>query len=134
MFGLPQVTRVHRVRALVPDLAWELAFDEHADLGVFAEQLCGGLDRVLAVIGGIDTTAALVRCAVGHNKLIRMEKTCAYLAAVDDTVLLTEYIAALRDQFGDQARWTIFNHQLSEATGAWAAVLAEQGLLDPMEE
>jgi len=33
-----------------------------------------------------------------------------------------------------QERWTIFNRQISEVTGVWAAVLAEQGLLDPMEE
>jgi len=39
-----------------------------------------------------------------------------------------------RSVHNHQERWTIFNRQISEVTGVWAAVLAEQGLLDPMKE
>ncbi|MBN3458017.1 DUF4304 domain-containing protein [Mycobacterium sp. DSM 3803] len=119
-----------RWEGVVENLPHELAFDDTTDMTAFAERLCEGLDQVLVVIEKITTTDELVRWAIANNKLAAMEHTCAYLAATDDIDALTEYISALREQFGHQPRWEIFNSQLTEATGSWSETLVERGVLD----
>jgi hypothetical protein len=50
----------------------------------FAAALCDGLDLTLAEMERISTTKQLVRYAVDNNLLIEYDKTCRYLAAIDD--------------------------------------------------
>lgn len=118
---------------LVPELPYECRFTYGTDMELFAEHLCMGLDLVLTELARFDSTPILMRWAVAHNKLIQMEKTCCYLAAMGEIDLLTQYVAELRDCFGGQQRWTIFNRRIVEVTGAAAAALIEAGLLDYAE-
>ncbi len=123
-----------RWERVVPELPWEVTFDQHSDVEVLAAGICDGLTQVLAVIDRFTTTAELVDWAIGNNKLHRMERVCRYLAASGDLPLLSAYIGALREQFGDQPRWVIFNRQLTAATGACSATLIRSGVLDPLPD
>jgi dTDP-D-glucose 4,6-dehydratase len=40
----------------------------------------------------------------------------------------------LHDRFGHQERWSIFNRQISQVTGAWTSTLVQLGLLDTVDE
>ncbi|MGV9799741.1 DUF4304 domain-containing protein [Mycobacterium sp. NPDC003449] len=122
-----------RWERVAESLPYELAFDETTDMAAFADWLCEGLEQVLAVIEKMATTDELVRWAIASNKLAAMEQTCAYLAATDDIDSLTQYITALRDEFGHQSRWAIFNGQLVAATGAWGDTLILRGVLEPVD-
>ncbi|MGB2918729.1 MAG: DUF4304 domain-containing protein [Mycobacterium sp.] len=123
-----------RWESLVPDLPYELRFHCDTDMTTFAAGLCAGLGRMLDVVERVDSTEALVRHAVRHNLLIQYEKTCCYLAATDDIDTLTRYVAALRDWFGHQERWSIFNRRISAVTGSWTSTLRERGILDQVDE
>jgi uncharacterized protein DUF4304 len=122
-----------RWESVVPDLPYELRFDHTTDMTAFSAELCDGLARTLEETERIDSTAALVRYAVENNLLIQYEKTCCYLAAIDDIETLTTYVALLRDWFGHQDRWTIFSRKISVATGSHALTLRKQGVLDPVD-
>jgi hypothetical protein len=58
------------------------------------------------------------------------EPVCSYLAATDDFEALSTYIGSLREVFGHQDRWAIFNHLLTEATGSRSGTLIQLGILD----
>lgn len=79
----------------------------------------------------INTTEHLVRYAVDNNLLIEYERTCRYLAAIDDIDTLTEYVTTLHNCFGCQDRWSIFSRSIGTAVGRWAQVLRERGVLAP---
>lgn len=117
---------------LVPDLPYEVRFDHLTDMGQFAAALCECFDLVLAEMERISTTKQLVRYAVDNNLLIEYDKTCRYLAAIDDIETLTEYVTRLHDCFGHQDRWSIFSRDISTAAGRWAEELRKRGLLDPI--
>ena len=121
-----------RWERVVPELPDQVTFDQHSDVQLLAGTICHGLTQVLAVVDGFTTTAELVNWAVAHNKLHRMEQVCRYLAATGDIPLLSAYIDSLREQFGDQSRWAIFNRQLTEATDSYSAELVQLGILDPL--
>ncbi|WP_084357050.1 DUF4304 domain-containing protein [Mycolicibacterium wolinskyi] len=114
---------------LVPDLPYEVRFDHSTDMPQFAAALCDGVDLVLAEMERISTTEQLVRYAVDSNLLIEYDKTCRYLAAIDDIDMLTEYVTTLHNCFGHQDRWSIFSSHISAAVGNWARVLQERGVL-----
>lgn len=116
---------------LVPDLPYEMRFDNRTDMRQFAAALCDGLDLVLAEMERISTTEQLVRYAVDNNLLIEYDKTCRYLAAIDDIDTLMEYVTTLHNCFGRQDRWSIFDRSISTAVGRWAQMLRERGVLDP---
>lgn len=118
---------------LVPHLPAYARFDAATDLKLFADLVVDGLDRVLTVLDGIDTTAALMRWAIEHNWLHNMEKTCAYLTAVEDVGSLRRYISDLRARFADDNRWPSFNRKLVQVCGRWVPALIEGGLLDAAE-
>ena len=59
-----------------------------------------------------------------------MQKTCAFLAAAGDLERLRRYVGTLRQAFGTDPRWAIFNRQLAGAAGELAADLRAEGLLD----
>jgi len=122
----------HRWEHLVPDLPYEVRFDQRTDMRQFAAALCDGFDLVLSEMERISTTEQLVRYAVDNNLLIEYDKTCRYLAAIDDIATLTEYVTTLHDCFGQQDRWSIFSRNISTAVGHWARVLRERGLLQPI--
>lgn len=123
-----------RWERLVPGLASELRLDETTDPNELAGQLCDGLDRVLTVIENVDTSWALVERAIARNDSALVEKTCAYLVATGNIESLTQYITALRGEFGNERPWIFINRRITEATGAWASTLVEQGLLDPVPD
>ncbi|RAV11683.1 hypothetical protein DQP55_13765 [Mycolicibacterium sp. GF69] len=116
---------------LVPDLPYEVRFDHRTDMRQFAAALCDSFDLVLAEMEQISTTKQLVRYAVDNNLLIEYDKTCRYLAAIDDIDTLTEYVTRLHDCFGHQDRWSIFSREISTAAGRWARELGKRGLRDP---
>lgn len=122
----------HRWEHLVPDLPYEVRFDQRSDMPQLAAALCDGLGLVLAEMEQTSTTKQLVRYAVDHNLLIEYDKTCRYLAAVDDIDTLTEYVSTLHDRFGHQDRWSIFDRKVTTAVGRWAQVLRERGVLSPV--
>lgn len=109
----------------------EIRPDSHLD--ELREQLLNRLDRLVAVLDAVPTTDALVELAVERNRLHQMQKSCAYLAATGDVARLRRYVAKLRQEFGDDLRWPIFNRQLCAAVGAAAAGLRAEGLLDELE-
>ena len=115
---------------VVADLPYEVRFDNLTELGMFADQLCEDLARTLAVTETFTNTDELVRWAIAYNKLHRMEPVCSYLAATGDFESLEQYVHSLRDQFGHQDRWAIFNRQLIEATGPHSRLLMDRGILD----
>ncbi|OMB98311.1 hypothetical protein A5733_08115 [Mycobacterium sp. NS-7484] len=119
-----------RWEQLVPDLPYEARFDDRTDMQKFAAALCDGFDATLAVMEQISSTKQLVRYAVDNNVLIEYDKTCGYLAAVDDIDTLTEYVTTLHSYFGHQDRWSIFSRNISTAAGRWEGHLRERGLLD----
>ncbi|MGV0812830.1 DUF4304 domain-containing protein [Mycolicibacterium boenickei] len=121
----------HRWEQLVPDLPYEVRFDHRTDMRQFAAALCDGLDLTLAEMERTSSTKQLVRYAVAHNLLIEYDKTCRYLAAIDDIDTLTEYVSTLHDCFGRQDRWSIFDRNITTAVGRWAPVLRERGVLGP---
>ncbi|MGV0837838.1 DUF4304 domain-containing protein [Mycolicibacterium thermoresistibile] len=123
-----------RWETLVPDLPYEVRFDHRTDMREFAAALCDGFDLVLAEMEKISNTRELVRYAVDNNLLIEYDKTCRYLAAIDDIDTLTEYVTTLHDCFGHQDRWSIFSRNIRTAVGRWARVLREHGLLDPLTD
>lgn len=116
---------------LVPDLPYEVRFAHDTDMREFAAALCGGFDLTLAEMERISTTEQLVRYAVENNLLIEYDKTCRYLAAIDDIDILTEYVTTLHNCFGHQNRWSIVDRNISTAVGCWAEVLREREILDP---
>lgn len=120
-----------RWESVLPDAPYELRFDDDTDMGEFASELCGLLGRVVDVFDEFDCTATLIRYAVEHNYLIQYERTCCYLAATGDIQTLAGYVQRLRDRFGHQERWSIFNNRISAVTGAHTSTLVELGLLDP---
>ena len=122
-----------RWESVVPELPYEIRFNHTTDMSEFADALCEGLGRVVAVLDEFDCTSTLVRHAVDHNLLIQYERTCCYLAAIGDVDTLTEYVGLLHDRFGHQDRWAIFNREISRATGALTSTLVGLGLLDPVE-
>jgi hypothetical protein len=122
----------HRWEHLVPDLPYEVRFDHGTDMRQLAAALCDGLDLALAEMDRISTTKQLVRYAVDNNLLIEYDKTCRYLAAIDDIETLTEYVTALHNRFGRQDRWSIFDCDITTAVGRWARVLRERGVLGPI--
>jgi len=122
----------HRWQQLVPDLPYEVRFDHRTDMRQFAVALCDGIELALAEMERISTTKQLVRYAVENNLLIEYDKTCRYLAAIDDIDTLTEYITTLHNRFGHQDRWSIFSRSIGSAVGRWARVLRERGLLAPV--
>ncbi|WP_231984683.1 DUF4304 domain-containing protein [Mycobacterium sp. 852014-52144_SCH5372336] len=69
---------------LVPDLPYEVRFDRRTEMRQFAGAPCDGFDLGLVEIEQISTTEQLVRYAVDNNLLIEYDKTCRYLAAIDD--------------------------------------------------
>lgn len=117
---------------LVPDLPHEVRFNDRTDMRQFAAALCDGIDLALAAMERISTTKQLVRYAVDNNLLIEYDKTCRYLAAIDDIETLTEYVTTLHNCFGSQERWSIFSRNISTAVGRCAPVLRERGVLDPI--
>jgi hypothetical protein len=121
----------HRWEHLVRDLPYEVRFDYRTDMRQLAAALCDGFDLALAEMERISTTKQLVRYAVNNNLLIEYDKTCRYLAAIDDIDTLTEYVTTLHNCFGRQDRWSIFDRNISMAVGRWAWVLRERGVLDP---
>ncbi|GJF12328.1 hypothetical protein NGTWS0302_01570 [Mycolicibacterium cyprinidarum] len=123
-----------RWEALVPELPYELRFHRDTDMTAFSAQLRQGLGRVIAELEKVDSTETLVRYAVEHNLLIQYEKTCCYLAATDDIERLCHYVATLRDCFGHQERWSLFNQRISAVTGPWTSRLRELGMLDQIGE
>jgi hypothetical protein len=123
-----------RWEELVPTLPDESKFDLFTDQAVFAEQLREGLGEVLAVIEAVDSTEALVEYAVTNNLLAAYERTCCHLATVGDLDTLASYVATLRNRFGQQGRWAIFNAEILRVTGAYARVLVDCGLLDPLSD
>ncbi|BBY83458.1 hypothetical protein H7I53_25590 [Mycolicibacterium pulveris] len=58
--------------------------------------------------------------------LVEYDKTCRYLAAIDDIATLTEYVTNLHDCFGHQDRWSIFSRNISVAAGRWAEELRKR--------
>jgi Domain of unknown function (DUF4304) len=122
----------HRWEHLVPDLPYEVRFDHRTDIRELAAALCDGFDLALAEMERISTTKQLVRYAVDNNLLIEYDKTCRYLAAIDDIDTLTEYVTTLHNCFGRQDRWSIFSRNISTAVGRWAPVLRERGVLHPI--
>jgi hypothetical protein len=122
----------HRWEHLVPDLPYEVRFDHRTDMRQLAAALCDGLDLALAEMERISTTKQLVRYAVDNNLLIEYDKTCRYLAAIDDIETLTEYVTTLHNCFGHQDRWSIFDRNITTAVGRWARVLRERGVLGPI--
>lgn len=123
-----------RWEQLISRLPSLISFEATTDLDRFAKKLIDGLDRVLAVMDGIDSTQALARWAIGRNGLQHMEKTCSYLVAIEDIEALTSYVTALRERFGDDNRWSFFNRSLIDVSGRWAPTLIEQNLLDPDDQ
>lgn len=119
-----------RWESLVPDAPKEVTFDETTDMINFADMLCTNLDRVLAVIDPIDTTAALAQWAISNKSLHRMARTCSYLAVIGDTESLTHYVSIARERFGDSPRWPVVGREICDATGAAGRSLQDQGLLD----
>jgi len=105
---------------LVPDLPYEVRFDHRTDMRQLAAALCDGLDLALAEMERLSTTKQLVRYAVDNNLLIEYDKTCRYLAAIDDIETLTEYVTTLHNCFGRQDRWSIFDRNITTAVGRWA--------------
>ncbi|BBX37147.1 hypothetical protein MMAG44476_35206 [Mycolicibacterium mageritense DSM 44476 = CIP 104973] len=69
--------------------------------------------------------------AVDNNLLIEYDKTCRYLAAINDIDTLTEYVTTLHNCFGHQDRWSIFDRNICMAVGRWAWTLRERAVLDP---
>jgi len=116
----------------VPDLPYEPRFNRNTDMKEFAAALCEGLRLVIAVIEDFDCTATLVRYATANNLLIAYERTCCYLAATEDVEALAGYVGVLRQHFGHQERWAIFNREISRVSGACARTLVERGVLDPV--
>lgn len=102
---------------LVPDAPYEVRFDRTTDMPTFAARLCANLGLVLDEVERLQTTRDLVEYAVTENLLIAYEKTCCYLAAVDDVDTLSHYVARLRGAFGRQDRWATFSRRISAATG-----------------
>lgn len=121
-----------RWESLVPALPYELRLRPDTDMTTFAQELCRGLGLLLDALERIDSTAELVRYAVGNNLLIAYETTCCYLAAIDDVDTLTSYVATLQDCFGHQERWSIFSREIRAETGRWASTLSERGVLGPV--
>lgn len=120
----------HRWEVLVPELPYEVRFDHRTDMRQLAAALCAGLGLALAEMERISATRQLTRYAVDNNLLIEYDKTCRYLAEIDDIDTLTEYVTTLYDCFGHQDRWSIFSRNISTAVGRWAQVLRDQGVLD----
>lgn len=114
---------------LVPGLPDELRFSTSTDMSGFAAVLCHNLDLVVTEFDKIHSTDALVQLMATRSKLLAYERTCRYLAAVGDTATLRTFVTRLRDTFGEQSRWAIFNDKLFAASGAAAAALVADGLL-----
>ncbi|MDT5129718.1 MAG: hypothetical protein QOH54_5362 [Mycobacterium sp.] len=123
-----------RWESVVPDLPYEIRFGRATDTVAFADALCESLGHVIAVFDEFDCTSTLVRYAVENNLLIQYERTCCYLAAVDDGDTLIAYVGLLHDRFGHQERWSIFSRRISEVTGAWTSTLVQLGLLEHVDE
>jgi hypothetical protein len=123
-----------RWESVVPDLPYEIRFGRATDMVAFADALCESLGHVIAVFDEFDCTSTLVRYAVENNLLIQYERTCCYLASVDDGDTLIAYVGLLHDRFGHQERWSIFSRRISEVTGAWTSTLVQLGLLEPVDE
>ena len=121
-----------RWESVVPDLPYEPRFNRNTDMKEFAAALREGLELVVAVIEGFDCTATLVEYATTNNLLIAYERTCCYLAATEDVDALADYVGVLRDHFGHQERWAIFNREISRVSGACARTLVDRGVLDPV--
>lgn len=115
---------------VVPGLPYEPSFRATTNMTRFGAALCQGLGEVVDVIERFDGTTSLVAYAVDRNLLIAYERTCCYLAAVDDLDTLADYVRQLRDCFGHQERWSIFNANISAVAGAHRTSLVALGLLD----
>jgi hypothetical protein len=123
-----------RWESVVPDLPYEIRFCHTTDMVAFGDALCECLGDVVGVFDEFDCTSTLVRYAVENNLLIQYERTCCYLAAVEDGNTLIAYVGLLHDRFGDQERWSIFSRRISQVTGKWASTLVQLGLLEPIDE
>lgn len=102
---------------LVHDAPYELRFDLDTDMPAFAARVCENLMSVLAEFERIRSTGDLVAYAVANNLLIAYEKTCCYLAAIEDFDTLSRYVTRLHASFGHQDRWAIFSGRISAVTG-----------------
>jgi hypothetical protein len=100
------------------------------DLAEVRESLRTQLAAVVTVLDAVTTTDALVDLAIERNRLHQMQKTGAFLAAAGDLQRLRRYVGTLRQAFGTDPRWAIFNRQLAAAAGPMAADLTAEGLLD----
>jgi hypothetical protein len=101
-----------------------------SDLDEVRESLLAQLAAVVTVLDTVATTDALVDLAIERNRLQQMQKTCAFLTAEGDLERLRRYVGTLRQAFGTDPRWAIFNDQLAAAAGPMAAGLRAKGLLD----
>jgi hypothetical protein len=99
------------------------------DLDEVREPLRTQLAAVVTVLDTVATTDALIDLAIERNRLQQMQKTCTYLAAAGDLERLGRYVSTLRQAFGTDSRWAIFNRQLAAAAGPMAADLTAAGLL-----
>lgn len=123
-----------RWEELVPELPYELRFHRDTDMATFSAGLSDGLVRVIAELERINSTGSLVQYAVKHNLLIQHQKTCCYLAATGEIETLSNYVGTLREWFGHQDRWSIFNRNINAVTGQWSSHLRELGILDHIGE
>ena len=123
----------HRWESVIPDLPDEIRFDASTDMTAFTAVLCECLAEVVTAIERFDDTSTLIEYAVAHNLLIQYEHTCCYLAVISDLDKLTGYVRRLRDTFGHQERWAIFNRKISRVTAPHTQRLVALGLLDPVD-
>lgn len=121
----------HRWWYLVKGLPGEVRFTSTADIPQTAADVRHGLARLIAELDTFNTTETLVQFMVAHTKLLAYKRVCRYLSATNDITTLRRYITTLRDSFGHETRWTIFNNTLIQAAGAMAPTLIADGLLTP---
>lgn len=95
----------------------EVVIFADSDPDELADEIRHWLGEVLAFLDTVDRTDVLVDLAIEGNFLHGMQKTCAYLARIDDIERLRRYVGTLRDRFGTETRWTIFNRQITDAVG-----------------
>jgi hypothetical protein len=107
---------------LVPEAPYEVRFDTTTDMPAFAARLRANLGLMLDEVERLQTTRDLVEYAVTENLLIAYEKTCCYLAAIDDADVLSRYVARLHDAFGHQDRWASFSRRISAVAGPLPAL------------